>query len=176
MKNLVESLRQQTASFKAEYLERVNEAAANEFAFYSKVVKWGVLEWCKYFGIEAVEVCNVSTFNRPQTHYPKNFYNSAKAKTQYNLKSKASGVVRLGLEAFTAKALKAAEVHYEAATEKLAYRIVEKGLNPEAAVVSSGRVGVNMEVTVNDGAKTVRAFTVVASGEVQKPHYRYLIK
>jgi hypothetical protein len=37
-------------------------------------------------------------------------------------------------------------------------------------------VGVNFETTLSDGEKIVRAFTIVASGEIQKPHYRYLIK
>lgn len=37
-------------------------------------------------------------------------------------------------------------------------------------------LGVNIETTITDGVKKVRAFTIVAEGEIQRPHYRYLIK
>jgi hypothetical protein len=42
--------------------------------------------------------------------------------------------------------------------------------------IISGTVGVNINITLTDGDKTVRAYTIVAEGEIQKPHYRYLVK
>jgi len=35
---------------------------------------------------------------------------------------------------------------------------------------------VNIETTLTDGEKMVRAYTIIAEGQVQRPHYRYLIK
>lgn len=68
------------------------------------------------------------------------------------------------------------EAHYEQSIEKLAFRIAQKGLNQESLTVTTSHIGVNIETTLTDGIKTVRAFTIIASGEIQKPHYRYLVK
>lgn len=176
MKNLVSKLRQETEALKLEYVERVKVWAANEFDYLSKVAKWGVLEWCQYFRIEPRVENSLATGGKPATFYPKDFYNTKDSKTQFLLQRKAYAALRAGKEALIASAVKMAENHYEAATLKLADRIKAKGLNVEAVEVGAGRVGVNMEVHVSDGTKSVRAFTIVASGEVQKPHYRYLIK
>jgi len=58
----------------------------------------------------------------------------------------------------------------------LAARIEKKGLNVEKIKTVTSHIGVNLETTLTDGTKTVRAWTIVASGEIQRPHYRYLIK
>ena len=77
---------------------------------------------------------------------------------------------------FVKRSLKNAEDHYDSAIQKLAYRILNKKMNIESLVVKSARIGVNLETVFTDGVQTVRAFTIVASGPVQRPHYRYLIK
>jgi hypothetical protein len=46
----------------------------------------------------------------------------------------------------------------------------------EKLVVETSHIGVNINTTLTDGEKTVRAFTIIASGEIQRPHYRYLVK
>jgi hypothetical protein len=66
--------------------------------------------------------------------------------------------------------------HYEFSIEKLAERIIKKGLNQDNLKIVTSHIGVNIETTINDGNKTVRAFTIIAEGEIQKPHYRYLVK
>jgi hypothetical protein len=173
MENLVEKLRQETKELKTEYLERVKTWAANEFDHLERVNGWGVLEWCQFLGIEPRKESNAVTNSY---FYPKNFHNTKASKTQFLLRRKANAAVRAGKEALVGRAIQDAEKHYDAATEKLADRVKAKGLSVEAVEVVTGRVGVNMEVTISDGAKTVRAFTIVASGEIQRPHYRYLIK
>ena len=72
--------------------------------------------------------------------------------------------------------VKAAEQHYENSIQKLAARIEKKGLNTENLSVLTSHVGVNINTTLTDGIKTVRAFTIIAEGPIQRPHYRYLIK
>ena len=51
-----------------------------------------------------------------------------------------------------------------------------KGLNLTKLKIINAHVGVNFETTFTDGEKTITARTVIASGEIQKPHYRYIIK
>jgi len=77
---------------------------------------------------------------------------------------------------FVSKMADNAEKHYHSSIEKLALRIQKKGLNENNLKFVTAHVGVNIETTITDGNKTVRAFTVLAYGPIQRPHYRYLIK
>lgn len=77
---------------------------------------------------------------------------------------------------FPKRMKKEAEEHYENSIEKLAYRIKKKNLNQNKLKVLTFHVGVNIETVISDGNKTVRAFTIIAHGLIQRPHYRYLIK
>jgi hypothetical protein len=77
---------------------------------------------------------------------------------------------------FPKRMKKEAEEHYENSIEKLAYRIKKKNLNQNKLKVLTSHVGVNIETAISDGNKTVRAFTIIAHGPIQRPHYRYLIK
>ena len=82
----------------------------------------------------------------------------------------------MGVENFMLAEEKKAELHYEGSIVKLANRIEKKGLIIEKLVVETSHIGVNINTTLTDGEKTVRAFTIIASGEIQRPHYRYLVK
>jgi len=77
---------------------------------------------------------------------------------------------------FVKRALDVAEKSYASSIEKLAARIMKKELNFKKIKLSTSYVDRNISTTITDGEKTVRAFTIIASGMVQKPHYRYLVK
>ena len=77
---------------------------------------------------------------------------------------------------FTAEMIENSRNHYYSSIQKLAFRIIQKGLNESNIVVKNSSIGVNIGATITDGNTTVRAWTIVASGEVQRPHYRFLVK
>lgn len=85
-------------------------------------------------------------------------------------------LIKNGLDKFIEKELKSARLHYEKSIAKLALRIEKKQLNEDALTITSARIGRNIETTLTDGVKTIRAFTIYAWGEINRPHYRYLIK
>ena len=74
------------------------------------------------------------------------------------------------------KMVKAAQKHYTNSIAKLALRIEKKGLNQDKIEMTTGYVDVNITTTITDGEKVVKAWTIIAGGEIQKPHYRYLVK
>lgn len=80
------------------------------------------------------------------------------------------------IEDYVAKQVKFAIDHYEDSIAKLAHRIKSKGMDVSKIKATTSHVGVNIETTLTDGVKTVRAFTIIAGGAIQRPHYRYLIK
>jgi hypothetical protein len=74
------------------------------------------------------------------------------------------------------KELKYAELHYEKSLHKLISRVESKGLNVDNIKIESNSIDVNINLILTDGEKTVKAWTIVAEGPIQRPHYRYLVK
>ena len=77
---------------------------------------------------------------------------------------------------FISRTIKQAEEHYHNSIEKLAARIEKKGLNIDNLQLSTSYLDPNISTKITDGKKTVNAWTIIASGPIQRPHYRYLIK
>jgi hypothetical protein len=135
--------------------------------------KWREVDWCKHFGLEPQPV-NVGTRGEFLS-FPKNFYNTKQSRTYYRLRDGARRAILNGKEAHLKMAEQAALHHYEDSIVKLANRIVRKGLNQDSISVKDSSIGENINTTISDGVKTVKAYTIVASGPIIAPHYRYLI-
>ena len=148
---LVQALRTETEAIKNSYMAQISDWARQEF---QNIVK-------------LKNDFQSSVFASRSTEY---------YKAQKFLYSKGYSIIYSGIEKFVEKQVKEAGEHYESSILKLSAKIEKKALNIEKLEVKSGRVGVNFETTLTDGDKIVRAFTIVASGDIQKPHYRYLIK
>lgn len=88
----------------------------------------------------------------------------------------AKRIVEKGMDAYVDRQRVAAERHYQDSIVKLAARIERKGMKQDALVLSTSHIGVNIDTTITDGTMTVRAYTIIASGPIQRPHYRYLVK
>lgn len=151
MKALIEKLKKETEALKAEYLEKTQSWAQQQLIRNQQRA-------AAYHGMKREQIFANKNFyygeqkfvhNTPQWHFTNEFIS---------------------------RSIKAAEDHYEGAIEKLADRVIKKGMNPKAVKITSAKVGINLETTISDGEQTVRAYTIVASGPVQRPHYRYLVK
>jgi hypothetical protein len=94
----------------------------------------------------------------------------------YSFRNKVYNARNTGKDKYIAKEIKKAVLHYENSIVKLAYRIEKKGLNLDKITVKTSHIGVNINTWITDGEQTVHAYTIIASGEIQRPHYRYLIK
>ena len=174
MKNLTNILLAQTAEFKASFIAKTSQFADREFTRASEIDKWSHEQWCSFFGIEPR--IETTCLGRTYTTFPKNFYNTHNGKVYAQTGSKMAIITRQGREGYIAKMIENAEKHYIQSIEKLAFKIQSKGLDIDAIQVTSGFQGVNFECTITDGIKKVRAFTIIAEGEIIRPHYRYLIK
>lgn len=156
MKNLKEILKSETESLKNQFIDFTKNYAINEYnnlvsMTYDEVnEKWGYFDfkWNRYF----------------------------QSKKSYSIWHKISNMKYLGLEVYVNKAIEEAKNHYEISIEKLVLRIEKKELNIDTLKCTTSHIGRNIETTLTDGKKIVRAFTIIAEGEIQKPHYRYLIK
>lgn len=163
---LIQALRNETESIKNSYLAQISDWAIQEFENAAKRNQIYLNLKKHYINSGLNEL-----FGGVKEEPTKEFYNAR----EFYL-NKGYSIEKLGLDNFVKKELKAAVKHYESSILKLSAKIEKKGLNIDKLEVKSGRVGVNFETTLTDGEKIVRAFTIVASGDIQKPHYRYLIK
>ena len=77
---------------------------------------------------------------------------------------------------YIAKQEKIALLHYNNSIIRLALRIEKKELNQAKLELVTSHIDVNISTTITDGDKTVKAWTIIASGPIIRPHYRYLIK
>ena len=175
MKDLINTLKNETAGLKKQYLEMTAEWAIAEFDRINEMNSWSIEKWAKWLN---VPVRFVEPKFRQEGYYTfeKGFYNTKAAGTYDRKLNEVRRVVGNGRNAFLLKAMSNAEAHYENSIEKLAYRIQQKELNVEDLKMVTSHIGVNIETTMTDGNKTVRAWTIIAGGPVQRPHYRYLVK
>jgi hypothetical protein len=149
MKNLIEILKKETETLKVQYIEMTEKWAVKEF----EILKQFANDYTSgKFGYKG----DVSKRYHRLPYYIVN----------------SNGKVEQHVE----KMVKNASQHYESSILKLADRIEKKGLNQENLKTVTSHIGVNINTTLTDENKTVRAFTIIAEGEIQRPHYRYLIK
>ena len=88
-------------------------------------------------------------------------------------------IVNGGIEKHIEKGEKDAILKYNYATERVCLKINEKGLDLNNIKVVSDKINIdngNLNMTFTDGKITINCFTILAWGEVNAPHYRYLIK
>ena len=174
MEKLIDILKKETKSLKLQYLEKTKEWATNRYNLVSKRYNWDEKDWCKYLGIEP-EVKNKNT-SIEFLGFPRGFYNTKNSRILDRLQKETILLKRLGLDKYLEKEKKSAEDHYEKSILKLADRIEKKDLDISKLRAETSHVGVNINTTLTDGVKTVKAQTILAYGPVQKPHYRYLVK
>ena len=148
MTNLIEILKKETETLKVQYVEMTEKWAVKEFEY--------LRQWAKDY--------NAGKFGFGEAS--KKYY-----RLPYYIVN-SNGKVEQHIEKMVNQAIE----HYEFSIEKLAARIEKKGLNQENIKTVTSHIGVNIETTLTDGNKTVRAFTIIAEGQIQRPHYRYLIK
>ena len=153
MTTLIEILKKETESLKIQYLEMTKNWAINNFK---------MLQSDKRFKLYDSGLYHRQTYGS--------------TKSEYAQIAKIENILNKGIDLFISEKLQDALYHYETSILKLEDRINIKGLNIENLRTLTSHIGVNIETILTDGLKTVKAFTIIAEGEIQRPHYRYLIK
>lgn len=174
MSNLIEILKKETESLKIQFLKMTADWANSFYKVCEERKSWNEAKWCEFYGLQP-EMKNAGTSSQ-FLGFPRGFYNTKQARVFDKDKKNIRIVTGISAEKFTEKEMNKAELHYEDSINKLANRIEEKGLNQDNLTAVTSHIDVNINTTLTDGIKTVKAFTIIASGPVQRPHYRYLIK
>lgn len=165
MTNLIDTLKKETESLRVQYLEMTQVWAVKDF---NALVQFAT----DYHGGRFLKV-NARGRSENDSQAQKKYYGLPHHVTcRQSLVMQGQDPVQIHVD----RAVAMAERHYAQSVEKLAVRITKKGLDQTNLKVGTSHIGVNIETILTDGIKTVRAWTIVASGQIQRPHYRYLIK
>jgi len=175
MDKLITLLTEQTTSLKEQYIQKTIEWSNSYFERVEERSKWNDEQWANYLGVPT-RIANPSISSIQFITFHKGFFNTKQSREYTNEKNKIYSIVRMGKGEYIMKMVRNAELHYTSSIIKLSERILKKDLNIDNLSLSTSHIGTNIETTITDGIKTVRAFTVLAYGEVKCPHYRYLVK
>ncbi len=152
----------QTKILKEDYLVETKVWADASFA---KIVKFASL-----------------TNDELRSKYPaKKQYDSTRISIDHKIldkHQKAKEVVRIGFESYLKDELYLAELHYFGSIQKLARRLNQKGIiESKDFTIKTTKIKQNIETLIVDkNGKITKAWTIIASGEIQQPHFRYLVK
>lgn len=166
---LIGLLTKETAQLKEELMTRTQESAVLNFNIVVSKIDSVKSQ------LEAV----VSAYNEALKAKSNEMYSLRRDYDNVSKKlTKMRSIMKMGLDAFVEEAMKNAEAHYSDSLYKLAERINQKGLDMSNFRMISGYVGINLEMTMTDGVKSVSAWTIWAAqdSELVSPHYRYLVK
>lgn len=174
--SLITVLTAKTQELKKNYIERTKEYAKEVFAHATKLSKFSYEELVQRYG----EV---------DKRYPTYGYKNIDGVNQHVKITKelnregvkafsyAKDLVRIGYPKYEQKEVRNAENHYTASIDKLASRLNAKGIvSNKPLEIKSALLGQNFDMTITQEGKKVKAWTIIASGEIQRPHYRFLIK
>jgi hypothetical protein len=169
MTNLVSILTAETKTLKDQYIEFTQEWAASDFVKKTEWVKeYYVFMDTKYRNKEFMAANRVYFNPEYREEYLANY------RDQFDKMPKE--ILSGDVEKYIEKQVEKAKKHYAASILKLAARVQSKGLNQDKLRATTSHIGVNIDTILTDGEKSVKAFTILAHGMINRPHYRYLIK
>jgi hypothetical protein len=178
-KGLVAELTEKTQDLKVKFIEQTKKHARHKFDHAVKRNGWSEEEWYDAYGVQYEWKESPYGHDRgkkylrplPSEYHGKKLYRLRDAKDEVRR------VVNDGYEKLEAKEVKLAENHYRDSILKLAERLNRKGIvDGSHFEISKAWVGVNLNLTIKHGDSTTKAWTIIAEGVIQRPHYRYLVK
>jgi hypothetical protein len=143
--------------YMGKFLEKTEE---EQFDQYS--VKWEY----KSYGVNKPFPYPISNDNRSMKNYNR----------LRNDLDKYRRIREEGFKKYMDGEVKDANRHYNDSICKLSDRLMKKGVDVKKMTIKTAQVGINIEITIECNGVITRAWTIVAEGEIQRAHYRYLVK
>lgn len=186
IETIVAKLTTETAQFRVDYMHQIAEWSITEKQRIDELANW----YNSFRPIYPTLIPEKSTYvlggiTRTLNTTRRDFSNMTEEQKNDFIKwenmqkwmwSTGYKVMAMSQQEFTKRELKKADAWFTSSIEKLAFKIVAKGLNVDAMQMSSTYVSRDLCTIITDGDKKVKAQTIFACGEINKPHFRYLVK
>jgi len=174
---LITDLTEKSQDLKKQYIKATKEYCKRYFERCTINAAQPIEEWYKRFDIKYEIKPDFYQPGKTSIQPCKEEYNK---KDLYKMRSeieKCNSIVQTGYKALEEKEVMMANLHYTNSIQKLADRLHEKGITDKTEYkIKSGRVGVNIEMLIEHNGTFTKAWTIIAEGPIQRPHYRYLVK
>ena len=86
-------------------------------------------------------------------------------------------ILRNGLDKFLDNSENDAISYYESSINKLSIRLTKMGVSKDSIIkLKSSYMDTNISTYIHTKDRVYNAYPIITAGEVQRPHYRYLIK
>lgn len=165
---LVDILKKETTELKTKFIERTIEYADKHYVWAEKVSNMSEEELVAKYGTRNLTHPYFSKGERITTTL---------SELGEKSRSEANSIVAKGLKEYKAGEVKNAERHYADSIESLALRLNAKGIKDDTQMtIKTATIGVHITTTIHHSGTTTKAWTIIAEGVVQRPHYRYLVK
>ena len=173
---LIDFIKQETKTSYEEYLVQVEKSTKHSWELLEKKSIWTYKQWLERYGVDYSMKRWVTEPDGSRV------FKLVTDKIMSRKGQAAIDTVRRTLEkgfaVYLTNKLTLAKLHYESIVVKLAIRIEQKGIKLETLICKHSKVDQNIESVWEDtnSKVSVRTWTIIASGEVQQPHFRFLIK
>jgi hypothetical protein len=132
------------------------------------VLYWEAMELSKKFQAITYEI---HTCARLMASTPEKFDNRA-----YKSFSQIEAKIEENKSFWIASEMKKTSKSFDNSLMKIANAITNLDMNLDKMNVKSVLMELGIDITLTDGNKQVHAFTIIACGEIVRPHFRFLIK
>ena len=176
---LVDVLKKETVGLKAAYIDKTVEYAGKRYDWAIKEFNLTEEERIKKYGMVEIPI------NKQNSYWAVEADGSRVYKTKTHKisdaasknKNEARDILGRTLKMHIEKAVAKAESHYESSIERLASRLNKKGINDKTVMeLESSAIGANFTTLIHHEGTTTKAWTIIAEGQIQCPHFRYLVK
>lgn len=183
MKTIEQQLTKEFATFKVEYLKRVEDWTIETQKYFQGIQnEYNQLQYCK--NPKRVSKREFSSIFGYYTSTTKDFSEMSEEEVEiWNRKETCLSILRdckipfgWATEKLVQAQVEAASNWFDGSIVKLAVKIENKGINSNEMTISSSYIDRNLCTIISDGDKKVKAQTIFANGEIKRPHFRYLIK
>jgi len=171
LNKLYKGLKRATKTFKKTYLERTKNYIVEHFNHVIDTHKdFDNKKWLEVYGREEYYY----GFKSTRKSYIAMTNQGKKLRQQFNDFTKINET-KTKYNKYIKEEVNKYSQDFDNKLVKLASRLEGKGFNTKIKVTSE-HVGVNFNCWVTDGTNSAHAYTIIAEGPIQRPHYRYLIK
>lgn len=166
MNSLLQLLQTSTADLLTEFVQMSADWAETK---WNRTQNYKESQWKKYRPIYRTKDHN-GFLQTVQSVHPEHTATSLKEWLQ------VAKIQKTSLEKYINGAKDVAILHYTSSLQKLATRLGAMDFQWDNLQIGTAKIDQNITTSITDGTKTVRAWTIIAQGDIQKPHYRYFIK
>lgn len=168
-KKLEKLLISQSTALLKKHVAETKKWAEEYYNVLAERITWKDKQWCEFLGVTPVKKDGAYDF-------PDGFFGTDQSRKLKAYQVEIEDILKNGKAKFLEKQITSAKKHYVLSIERLAKKIISKDLNLDNIQIRTYDIDKNITTSITDGEKSFNAYTIVAGGKVQKPHYRYIIK